>query len=274
MRQMQARIIQELNVKPSIDPEHEIRDRVAFLTEYTLRMGARGFVLGISGGQDSTLAGRLAQLAAEQAAAQSDKTQVFVAVRLPYGVQYDEEDAALALEFIRPTRVVTVNIQEAVDASVRAFKGAMGFAMSDYVKGNVKARERMKVQYDIAGQLGLLVVGTDQAAEAVTGFYTKFGDGACDVEPLAGLTKRQGRQMLMAMQASARLYEKVPTADLLDECPGRTDEEELGISYEAIDDYLEGKEIDPAVAERIERRFITSQHKRRMPVTPADSWWR
>jgi NAD+ synthase len=170
---------------------------VAFLTEYVLRMGARGFVLGISGGQDSTLAGRLAQLAVEQAAAESGNEQTFVAVRLPYGVQLDEEDAALALQFIGPTRVVTINIQEAVDASARAFESALGCPMSDFIKGNAKARERMKVQYDIAGQLGLLVVGTDQAAEAVTGFYTKFGDGACDVEPLAGLTKRQGRQMLV-----------------------------------------------------------------------------
>ena len=274
MRKMQAHIIRELNVKPSIDPEQEIRERVEFLTDYLLHTGANGFVLGISGGQDATLAGRLAQLAVEAATAKTGKEHIFIAVRLPYGRQLDEQAAILALEFIKPTRAVTINIKDAVDASVKAFEGAMGCRMTDYIKGNAKARERMKVQYDIAGQFGLLVVGTDHAAEAVTGFFTKFGDGACDVQPLAGLTKRQGRQLLIHMQAPERLYEKVPTADLLDECPGRADEDELGISYRDIDDYLEGREIDPEVAERIERRFIGSQHKRRMPVTPADNWWK
>ena len=132
----------------------------------------------------------------------------------------------------------------------------------------------MVVQYALGGHDGLLVIGTDHAAEAVTGFYTKFGDGAADVLPLAGLTKRQGRSMLKHLGASERLYLKVPTADLLDGQPGRPDEDELGLTYVQIDGYLEGEQVDADVAQRIEARYLATRHKRHLPVTPNDTWWR
>jgi len=132
----------------------------------------------------------------------------------------------------------------------------------------------MIAQYAIAGQLGLLVVGTDHAAEAVTGFYTKYGDGAADITPLEGLNKRQGRELLKRLGAPERLYLKVPTADLLDARPGQTDETELGMRYDDIDDFLEGREIETTAAAAIEARYLATQHKRRMPVAPSDTWWR
>src|SRR5690606_18926147 len=146
----------------------------------------------------------------------------FVAVRLPYAVQRDEDDARLALRFIQPERIVDFNIQRAVDGFEAEYGDAVGDDMTDFTKGNVKARARMIAQYAIAGQRSLLVVGTDHAAEAVTGFFTKFGDGAADVLPLAGLTKRQGRSLLVELGAPQRLYTKPPTADLLDDVPGQT----------------------------------------------------
>ena len=110
-----------------------------------------------------------------------------------------------------------------------------GAALGDYHKGNVKARMRMIAQYAIGGQEGLLVIGTDHAAEAVTGFYTKYGDGGSRfLLPLSGLTKRQGKALLMELGADERLYLKVPTADLLDEKPGQADETELGICYDEL----------------------------------------
>jgi NAD+ synthase len=126
----------------------------------------------------------------------------------------------------------------------------------------------------LAGHDGLLVIGTDHAAEAVTGFYTKFGDGAADILPLSGLSKRQGRALLQHLDAPDRLAFKVPTADLLDGQPGRADEDELGLTYEQIDDFLEGRPVDPEVAGRIEARYLATQHKRHLPVTPDDAWWR
>lgn len=273
MRELQAQIIEELGVKPVIDPAEEVRKRVQFMVDYLKATGTRGFVLGISGGVDSTLGGRLCQLAVEQLDLEGIEAE-FIAVRLPYKVQADEDDAQAALRFIMPQQTVTYNIAEAVDGFESAFQDGTGRPIADFNKGNVKARARMIAQYALAGEKNLLVVGTDHAAEAVTGFYTKFGDGGADLMPLAGLNKRQNRSLLKVLGAEPALWEKVPTADLLDANPGRTDEDELGVSYDQIDDYLEGKDIDTAAAENIEGRFLRSRHKRTVPVTPADSWWR
>lgn len=273
MRPAQARIIADLHVQPTIDPAAEVERRVGFLVDYLTRTGASGFVLGISGGQDSSLAGRLCQLAVERLAA-SGVDAAFIAVRLPYAVQADEEDARLALSFIGPSRSVTFDIQRAVDGFAAEYLDALGEPITDFTKGNVKARSRMVAQYAIAGQNRMLVVGTDHAAEAITGFFTKFGDGGADILPLSGLSKRQGRTLLEHLGAPERLYLKAPTADLLDENPGQTDEANLGLSYTDIDDYLEGKEVPDAVADALETRYLATEHKRAAPVTPFDGWWR
>ena len=192
MRDLQARIIAELNVSPVIDPATQVRARVDFLKDYLRTAGARGFVLGVSGGQDYHLAGRLCRTATEELVADGVPAR-FVAVRLPYGAQHDEEDAQLALEFIDPQETVVFNIKRGVDGLTDGFADATGSVLSDFGKGNVKARMRMVAQYALAGEGALLVVGTDHAAEAVTGFFTKYGDGGADILPLSGLTKRQGR---------------------------------------------------------------------------------
>ncbi|MEO8263288.1 MAG: ammonia-dependent NAD(+) synthetase [Pseudolysinimonas sp.] len=272
MRALQADIIQALNVSPEIDPATEIERRTKFLIDYLAEAHADGLVLGISGGQDSSLAGRLCQLAVERVRADGGRA-TFTAVRLPYGVQADEADAQLALSFIGADEAVTFNIKSGTDGFESQFEPATGSEMSGFVKGNVKARQRMVAQYAIAGDANLLVVGTDHAAEAVTGFFTKYGDGGVDLTPLTGLTKRQGKALLKHLGSPARLYEKTPTADLLDDKPGQPDETELGITYSDIDDYLEGKEVDAVVAEKLEARYRATEHKRRVPVTPFDTWW-
>ena len=273
MREIQQKIIEALAATPEIDAEAEIERRIAFLVDYAAGIpGVRGFVLGISGGQDSSLGGRLAQLAVERMREAGHEAE-FIAMRLPYSVQRDEDDAQLALDFIRADREVTVDIAPAVEGLVSMVDRATGEPVSDFNKGNVKARMRMVAQYAIAGDRSLLVLGTDHAAEAITGFFTKFGDGATDVMPLAGLTKRQGAQMLRHLGAPDRLWQKVPTANLLDGIPGQSDEDSLGVSYTQIDDYLSGKSIDEAAAENLERRYRASEHKRHLPVTPTDTWF-
>lgn len=270
---LQQQIIEALNVSPEVDPQQEIRKRIDFLKEYFTSAKAKGFVLGISGGQDSTLGGRLAQIAVEELRSEG-KQATFIAVRLPYAVQKDEDDAQRALRFIQPDKSVVFNIQPVVDTFNAQFEETTGQPMTDFNKGNAKARVRMITQYAIAGQEGLLVIGTDHAAEAVTGFYTKYGDGGADLLPLAGLNKRQGREMLKALNAEERLYMKEPTADLLDNKPLQADETELGLSYEAIDDYLEGKQIAEEDAAKIEARYLVSEHKRQVPATMFDTWWK
>ncbi len=273
MTPLQARIIYDLNVQPSIDPAEQVRLRIDFLKAYLRKTSTTGLVLGISGGQDSSLAGRLCQIAVEELRAEGYNAS-FTAVRLPYHVQADEADAQLALSFIKADHAVTFNIRRAVDGFEAEYADATGAEMLDFTKGNVKARARMIAQYALAGQGNLLVVGTDHAAEAVNGFFTKFGDGGADVLPLTGLTKRQGRALLEHLDAPERLYLKAPTADLLDDTPGQTDEANLGLSYTQIDDYLEGKEVDEKVAVAIETRYINTRHKRTVPVSMFDDWWR
>lgn len=265
--EMQRRIMRELRVQPQIDPAAEVARRVEFLAEYLRASGAAGLVLGISGGQDSTLAGRLCQLACEQLRACGYSAR-FYAVRLPYGVQADEADVQVALDFIRPDEQLTLNIKPATDALAGAAQEALGGALSDFNKGNLKARQRMAAQYAVAGQRGALVVGTDHAAEAITGFFTKFGDGAADLMPLTGLTKRQGAALLRELGAPASTWEKVPTADLEEERPALPDEEALGVTYREIDDYLEGRAVGAAAAEKLEGYFRCSAHKRAMPTAP------
>ncbi|MDE7481242.1 NAD(+) synthase, partial [Streptococcus agalactiae] len=122
---LQDQIIKELGVKPVINPSQEIRRSVEFLKDYLLKHSfLKTYVLGISGGQDSTLAGRLAQLAVEELRADTGENYQFIAIRLPYGIQADEEDAQKALDFIKPDIALTINIKEAVDGQVRALNAA------------------------------------------------------------------------------------------------------------------------------------------------------
>lgn len=267
MSEMQAMIVEEMKVKPSIDSAETIKEMQHFIEQYLhAHTFVKTLVLGISGGQDSTLVGKLVQLAVENMRNASGRDVQFIAVKLPYGVQKDADEVEDALNFIQPDRILTVNIKPAVDQSVQSLKEA-GIALSDFHKGNEKARERMKVQYAIAANTSGIVVGTDHSAENITGFFTKHGDGAADIAPLFGLNKRQGRQLLQYLGAPAHLYEKVPTADLEDDKPQLPDEEALGVTYEAIDNYLEGKGVSPEDAAVIERHYVRNAHKRELAYT-------
>jgi NAD+ synthase len=269
---VQQQIAAELMVPAEFDARAEIERRVGFLVEQLAASGLRGFVLGISGGVDSCTAGRLCQLAVERIRA-GGGAATFVAVRLPYHAQADEDDARRALEFIQPDVTLTVDVGPASDALAAAVEGAgeplPWVAPRDLVRGNGKARVRMAAQYALAGAHGLLVVGTDHAAEAVMGFFTKHGDGACDLTPLAGLTKRRVRAVASALGAGERIVGKVPTADLESERPGLPDEEVFGVSYEDIDDFLEGCEVPPPVHETIVGWYRRTAHKRALPAAPA-----
>ncbi|WP_282114988.1 MULTISPECIES: ammonia-dependent NAD(+) synthetase [Pseudoalteromonas] len=268
---MRAEIMAEMKVKPTIDVNAEITRRVAFIKARLVAAHSRSLILGISGGVDSSTCGRLCQLAVNELNKEHDTDKYqFIAVRLPYGVQADEDEAQMAVDFIQPSKRMTVNVQPAADAlHEQAIAAVVGCgealpeqAQIDFIKGNVKARQRMVAQYEIAGFCQGLVVGTDHSAENITGFYTKFGDGACDLAPLFGLSKRQVRALATALGAPALLVEKAPTADLESDRPGLTDEEALGLSYEQIDDFLEGKSVSKDVEQKLVSIYMRTQHKR------------
>ncbi|WMN58521.1 ammonia-dependent NAD(+) synthetase [Pseudoalteromonas xiamenensis] len=268
---MRAAILAEMKVQPEINVAFEVERRVQFIKQRLTSSGCRTLVLGISGGVDSSTCGRLCQLAVNELnATQADVHYQFIAMRLPYGVQADEDEAQLAVDFIQPSQRLTVNIKPAADAMHEQALAAMaGGQLSlpaehlvDFIKGNVKARQRMVAQYEIAGLTQGLVVGTDHSAENITGFYTKFGDGACDLAPLFGLSKRQVRALAAHLGAPASLVHKTPTADLEDNRPGLADEDALGLSYDQIDDFLEGKDVPDYVTEKLVAIYLRTQHKR------------
>ncbi|KYP97463.1 NAD synthetase [Sodalis-like endosymbiont of Proechinophthirus fluctus] len=271
---LQQEIIAALGVKPTIDPAAEFRVSVDFLKAYLRKYTfVRTLVLGISGGQDSTLTGKVCQQAISELRQETGVADYcFIAVRLPHGEQKDEIDCRDAIAFIQPDRVVTLNIKSAIQASEATLREA-GIALSDYVKGNEKARERMKAQYSIAGMTAGLVVGTGHAAEALTGFFTKYGDGGTDINPLFRLNKRQGRAILRHLGCPEHLYLKEPTADLQEDHPALPDETVLGVTYEMVDDYLEGKTIDADAVRVIENWYQHTEHKRHPPVTVFDDFW-
>lgn len=276
---MRAEIMAEMKVQATIDPQAEITRRVTFIKRMLQHSGTRSLVLGISGGVDSSTCGRLCQLAVNELNQEqgTDKYQ-FIAMRLPYGVQADEDEAQLAVDFIEPSKRVTVNIKPATDgmhSEALAAMSAAGLelpnqASVDFTKGNVKARQRMIAQYEIAGLTQGLVVGTDHSAENITGFYTKFGDGACDLAPLFGLSKRQVRLLAKTLGAPELLVNKTPTADLECDRPGLADEDALGVSYDQIDDFLEGKEVSSDVEEKLIAIYLRTQHKRKPIPTVYD----
>jgi NAD+ synthase len=270
-RAMQREIRGTLGVLDAFDAQAEVRRRVGFLVDHLRDSGLVALVLGISGGVDSLVAGCLAQRAAEALRKQGQDAR-FIAMRLPYGVQLDEADAQRCLEVIGADELLTVDVRPAADAMLAALQaGGVAFRdefEQDFLHGNIKARARMIAQYAVAGARRGLVVGTDHAAEALMGFFTKFGDGAADITPLAGLNKRRVRALAEALGAPHDLAYKVPTADLELLTPLKPDEDAFGVSYEQIDDFLEGKDVADEAFNTILSVYRRSAHKRALPIAP------
>jgi NAD+ synthase len=267
---LKSEVIEEMRVLPEIDAEYEIQRRTQFIKDKLIESGLHSLVLGVSGGIDSCTLGRLAQLAVNELNHEYDNEYKFIAVRLPYGSQADEDDAQVSIDFIEPSLQVTSNIKPGADAiHESAIAGLLAAGVdsfsaekSDFVKGNAKARTRMATQFDIAGLMNGLVLGTDHSAENITGFYTKFGDGACDLAPLFGLNKRQVRSLARQLGAPEHIITKPPTADLETLTPQKSDESSLGLTYDQIDDFLEGKSTDKVADDKLLAIYLKTQHKR------------
>ncbi|OYT95187.1 MAG: NAD(+) synthase [Pseudomonas sp. PGPPP3] len=275
MTNRQAEIAAALDVVPPFCDEAalqaEVAKRKAFIKQCLRNAGLKVLVLGISGGVDSLTAGRLAQLSVEELREETgDDSYRFIAVRLPHNVQHDEQDAQDSLRFIRADVDDCVNIAASVQGLSAAVNDLqpLSDARRDFVVGNIKARIRMVAQFTIANAHNGLVIGTDHAAEAVMGFFTKFGDGACDLAPLSGLVKGQVRAIAKYLGAPEHLVFKVPTADLEELRPGKPDEESHGVSYAEIDAFLHGQPVSDEAYAIIVRTYDNSRHKRELPLAP------
>jgi len=264
--------LKEFGVIPTenFDAKLAIKKRVDYLKKFLIQTNLKGYVLGISGGVDSSTAGKLCQIACEELRAEGYEAQ-FIAVRLPAGVQLDEDDAQEAIKFINADKMVTINIGEAANnlnmQGIEQFQSMETEHLTDYEKdfnkGNMKARLRMLAQYHVAGMYRAAVIGTDHNTEGVCGFWTKWGDGACDLIVLNGLNKTQVRLVAKELDAPEFLWQKVATADLEEMAPQKTDESALGIDYPVLDAFLEGKEIPKETEYKIIAQYQKTQHKRK-----------
>ncbi|MNW28976.1 NH(3)-dependent NAD(+) synthetase [compost metagenome] len=261
---LQEQIIAELGVQPTINEDAEVRKRVDFLKSYVQKTGSKGLLIAISGGIDSAVATALCKRATDELNEEQEGPFMTLGVFQPFGTQQDIEDSYSVAKAFNLKHTAETNIEQPVNDIAleveRSFQSmGMDRSMTYQGKGNVKARTRMVVQYALANELNLLVVGTDHASEAITGFYTKWGDGAVDITPLSSLNKRQVRKLAAYLGVPQPILDKAPSAGLWE---GQTDEGELGISYDDNSDYLEGKDIDPKAREVLENYFTRTAHKR------------
>ena len=273
MKANRQQIIQDLNVVQQFSAPAEIQRRVDFLKNYMTRSDRFTLVLGVSGGVDSLAAGLLCQKAVNELRAAGVEASL-VAMRLPYGVQKDEADAQACLACIQPNVTLTVNIKPATDSMLSTLTASAPCASQDdedFIKGNIKARQRMIAQYAEAGRRMGLVIGTENVSEEASGFFTSHGDSAADLVVLSGLVKRHVREIATALGAPESLVNKVPTADLEDLAPQKADEDALGFTYAEIDAYLLGEYVSESVASLIIARYEATRHKRRRPYSVFDA---
>jgi NAD+ synthase len=232
--------------------------------------GARGLVVGLSGGLDSAVVARLAQLAAPSAV---------VAALLPcHSDPIDEADAAAVAAHFSLT-IVRIDLSSAYDeltagsqAALKALPASMRQPPASFDRrpiANIKPRLRMTALYFLANSLNYLVAGTSNRAAIAAGHFTKYGDGGVDIQPIGRLLKREVRSMARDLGVPPPILARVPGAGLW---IGQTDEEELGFSYDELDRYLdEGPEsVAPATALKIERLIRSAEHKAQLPPMPEE----
>lgn len=233
------------------DYAQELTNRVAFIRDLLAASGAKGIVYGNSGGKDCTLVSMLCKRACDNT----------VGIIMPCGSNrnygMDKTDAEkLAEHSAIETRVV--DLSDVKTAVVAAIGGAC--APTDAALANIAPRLRMTTLYAIAASEGRLVAGTGNRSEAYMGYFTKWGDGAHDFNPIADLTVTEIYEFLRFLGAPEFIIEKEPSAGLFD---GQTDESEMGISYASIDRFLLEGAADEHDKKIIDRYHQSSEHKRR-----------
>lgn len=227
---------------------------VAWLAREVAASGGRGAVFGLSGGLDSAVVGALARRAFDDRA---------LAVVMPcHSDPADAEDAARVVRRFALTSV-TVDLGATCDALLAELvRAAPGLAAHRLATANVKPRLRMATLYALANLHDYRVLGTGNLAELTVGYFTKYGDGGCDLLPLGSLTKGEVRDLARELGVPQRIIDKPPSAGLWAD---QTDEGEMGLTYDDLDAYLRGGDVPAEVRARIEALRAASGHKRALP---------
>ena len=229
-----------------------------FLKEYLENAHCQKYVLGISGGVDSSLCAALARNAVGK--------ERLLCLIIPINSHPDDENDALQLAKELDLDYVTIDATKIFNTYVEEHE-KIGVTFDRATLGNLKARIRMTILYAFAQKHNGLVIGTDNADERYTGYFTKYGDGAADVLPIAHLVKGEVVEASKLLGLSNHLAERVPSAGLYQ---GQTDELEMGVKYVDLDAYVLGKEIDEESKKKIDRLHRISEHKRCLIPTPIE----
>ena len=225
-----------------------------FLKEYLEKSHCKAYILGLSGGVDSSLVAAIAKKAV-------GKDRLFCYALPIYSNPKDVEDAKKVAKQL-DVNLRVIDLSKTYDSYIESLGGEEFIQLT---KSNLKVRMRMVTLFAFAQEKSGLVLGTDNMDEAYVGYFTKYGDGAADVLPIVHLTKSEVRDAAKMYGLSEILANRVPSAGLFE---GQTDEKEMGISYKDLDDFLLGKEIDPKAKERIEHLHKISEHKRKAIPEP------
>ena len=219
-----------------------------FLKNYLTKSGSKSYVLGLSGGVDSSLVAAITKKAV-------GKENLFC-YSLPIHSHQSDEDDATKLAKLLDVNFKVVDLSKTYDSYLNQLNGEN---FSRLTRSNLKVRMRMAALYAFAQEHNALVLGTDNYDENYVGYFTKHGDGACDVLPIVHLAKAEVREAAKLYGVSDELANRTPSAGLFE---GQTDEKEMGITYDELDAFLLGKEINEDVKKRIEHLHKISEHKR------------
>ncbi len=240
--------------------KESVEKRVEWIKKVIAESGAKGVIYGNSGGKDCTLVGALCALATDNVLG------VIMPCQSAQNYGSDRDDALLAGE-----KFGIKQIEVDLTATKNAFLNAIGEEIdvdsaSEYAVKmagiNINPRLRMSVLYALGQAKGYLVAGTGNLCEMTMGYFTKWGDGACDFNPISDLTVPEVYEMLEYLGAPESIISKAPSAGLYQ---GQTDEKELGVTYAEVTAYIKGGEISDEARNKIERAERNSAHKRRMP---------
>ncbi len=236
--------------------EKYLDEIVTFIREYKEEAHAKGFVLGLSGGVDSSLVAALTKKAVGK--------ENLMCIMMPIDSHPSDLNDALEVAKALDLRYMVLDGSESYHETLKRFE-EQGVSLDKMSKSNLKVRIRMTMLYAYGQTNNYLVLGTDNMDERYTGYFTKYGDGAADLLPIVYLTKGEVVAASKMLGVPDRLAERTPTAGLFE---GQTDEKEMGVSYKDLDDFLLGKKVDKAVEERILHLHKVSEHKRKDIPTP------
>lgn len=230
-----------------------------FLKNYLDKSGCKAYVLGLSGGVDSSLVAAIAKKAV-------GKDRLFC-YSLPIHSNVDDQNDAVKLAKELDINLKVVDLSKTYDSYIEELGGEDFIRLT---KSNLKVRMRMVALYAYAQEHNALVIGTDNWDESYVGYFTKYGDGAADILPIVRLTKAEVREAAKLYGVSDELANRIPSAGLFE---GQTDEKEMGIKYDDLDAYLLGNKVPIEVKDRIEHLHKISEHKRN-PIPRADEFKR